>query len=250
MKAAISLALVIAAWAQAPITNEGKPMKVAFECTAEDAREAGLSCSEEEPCPVYLELSGADVVGSRVFVAGNLHTATATLYSLLLASEDAGRTWTEGYQRMRSAALDQVQFVDFQNGWVSGTHFQPLPRDPFFLISGDGGKSWTERAIFDESRPGAVERFWFDSKTSGMLLVDAGAGNRHELYETMTGGESWMLRRASAARIPFPKTRASAESAVRLRADAKSRAFQIEKPQDEHWTSIASFAVNVGACKQ
>ena len=47
---------------------------------------AGMSCSDEEPCPVYLELAAVESVGNRIFLAGNIHSNAVTLYSLLLAS--------------------------------------------------------------------------------------------------------------------------------------------------------------------
>ncbi len=160
-------------------------MRVPYECTAADTQAAGLGCSEEDPCPVYLELSNVEAVGNRLFVTGNLHTPMATLYSVLLASEDGGTSWTEPHPRLRSSGLDQIQFVDSQNGWISGANLQGAPRDPFFLITTDGGKTWRQRPIFEETRVAAIERFWFDSPANGTLLIDAQLDNgKRELYET------------------------------------------------------------------
>src|SRR2546426_11901276 len=92
------------------LTNTGKPMTVSFQCTAEDIRSAGLDCSEHDPCPIYLELSAAQSTGIRIFAAGNIHTASATLYSVLLGSDDNGHTWTETFERVRGAGLDHIQF--------------------------------------------------------------------------------------------------------------------------------------------
>ena len=69
---------------QTPIENTGKPMRVPFECTEADTQAAGLNCSEEEPCPVFLELSNVEAAGNKIFLAGNLHTATTTFYSGLV----------------------------------------------------------------------------------------------------------------------------------------------------------------------
>src|ERR1035437_4455571 len=65
------------------LQNTGKPMLVPFRCTEEDIRSAGLTCSEQDPCPVYLELAAVESTGIRIFAAGNLHAATATLYTIL-----------------------------------------------------------------------------------------------------------------------------------------------------------------------
>ena len=71
-------------------------------------------------------------------------------------TEQPGR---EPHPRIRSSGLDQIQFVDFQNGWISGANLTGAPRDPFLLITTDGGKTWRERPIFEETRVAAIEGF-------------------------------------------------------------------------------------------
>src|SRR5947207_984041 len=105
--------------------------KVEYACPEDDVRDFGLTCSEDEPCPVFLELAAVEASGSTAFLSGNLHTDQTTLFGILLATEDGGKTWTEPAKRLRSASLDQIQFADFQHGWVSGVKLEPLPRDPF-----------------------------------------------------------------------------------------------------------------------
>ena len=73
----------------------GKPMLPAFQCTDEDIQRAGLTCSEEDPCPVYLELASMESTGIRLYTAGNIHAATATLFSIILGSDDNGHSWRE-----------------------------------------------------------------------------------------------------------------------------------------------------------
>jgi len=237
--------------AQNPIENSGKPMRVPFECTEADTQAAGLNCTEEEPCPVYLELSGIGAAGNKIFLAGNLHTSDATLYSILLATDDAGRSWIEPHPRMRSAGLDQIQFIDFQNGWISGANLRSTARDPFLLLTTDGGKSWHQRPIFEETRVAVIERFWFESRENGALLVDARLDNNmHELYETRTGGESWSMTASSAKPIAFPPSKEPAVLGWRIRPDASSRSYDVEKSDGMHWQKVASFLVSVGACKQ
>ena len=179
-----------------------------------DTQAAGLGCSEEDPCPVYLELSNVEAVGSKLFVTGNLHTPMATLYSILLESEDGGNMWTEPHSRVRSSGLDQIQFVDFQNGWISGANLTSAPRDPFLLITTDGGKTWHERPIFEETRVAAIESLRFDSSANGTLLIDARLDDgKRELYETRTGGESWAIRRPPPIRSACPRRSKSARQA-------------------------------------
>jgi hypothetical protein len=235
--------------AQTPLENAGKPMRVPFDCTEADTQAAALSCSDEEPCPVFLELTSVEAAGNKIFLAGNLHTSTTTLYSVLLATEDSGKTWMEPYARVRFAGLDQIEFIDFQNGWISGANLQSTPRDPFLLLTTDGGKTWRQRSIFDETRVAVIERFGFDSRENGSLLIDARLDNNmHELYETRSGGESWSLKQATASAIPFPPP--AKTSGWRLRADAATHSFEVEKSDGSRWQKIAGFLVNVGACKQ
>ena len=233
------------------LENTGKPMLLPFECTEADTQAAGLSCSEDEPCAVFMELSNVDAVGNKIFITGNLHSQTVTLHSILLGTEDAGQTWSEPHPRIRFGGLDQIQFVDFQNGWISGATLQPTPRDPFLLLTTDGGKTWRRRPIYDDTRVAVIERFWFESRENGTMLIDSRLDkNRHELYETMTGGESWSLRQASVDPIRFPRTREPGTSGWRLQPDAATHSYNLEKMQADQWQKVASFLVNVGSCKQ
>lgn len=247
----MSLILATSLGAQAPLEYNGKPLRIPFECKEADSEALGLSCSEEHPCPVYLELANVEAAGNKVFVTGNLHTPDTTLFSILLASEDSGKTWNEPTARMRSTGLDQIQFFDFENGWVSGANLLGAPRDPFLLITSDGGKTWRQRPIFEESRVAAIERFWFESREVGTLLIDARLdNNHHELYETRTGGESWSARESSVAPIRFPHTFDPASAAWRLKPDAATHSNLVEKSYGDRWHTMASFLVDAGACKQ
>ena len=249
-----------AAWAQeqppanpAPpvLENSGKPMVLPFRCTEDDIQWAGLSCPAEEPCPVYLELAAAESAAGRIFAAGNIHALDVTLYSVLLASEDAGHTWREAYARIRGASLDHIQFLDAELGWTSGQALSPLPQDPFLLLTTDGGKTWRQRVIFSESRVGSIQQFQIGAKDSGSLIVDRGPGaegGRYELYESPDAGETWTIKETSDR--PFQlKPLPVAPSAWRVRADGPTQAFHLERRQGERWISAAAFAVKLGACQ-
>ena len=149
------------------LENTGRPMLATFQCTDEDIQRAGLTCSEEDPCPVYLELATVDAAGSRILAAGNLHTSAVTLYSLLLASEDGGRTWREIHERIRSAGLDRIQFLDAETGWVAGEKLSPLPQDPFLLLTTDGGKTWREATLEEPVMDKCLTRFRYNWNWAG-----------------------------------------------------------------------------------
>jgi hypothetical protein len=224
--------------------------KIVYECTESDSDALGLTCSPEQPCAVYLELSSVEGNGTRVFASGNLHTSDRTLYSLLLMSEDSGLTWSEPFMRVRAAALEQVQFLDLQTGWVSGESIDPLPRNPFFLLTADGGRTWRRKEVFDDTKVGSVGQFLFTSKDMGQFVLDASRGKttRQELYESQTGGESWELKQTSNAPIRLP-ARPTSTLGWRARADAPSGMYRIERGSGRTWDAIATFPIHVADCK-
>ncbi len=225
--------------------------KIPFSCNAEDLAAAGMSCSDEYPCPVYLELSGVSSLGKKLALAGNLHGASATLYSVLLMSDDGGTTWKESTPRVSGAALDQVQLFDVLHGWTAGETQVPLARDPFFLISSDGGASWRQKPITEEGGVGAIQKFWFDTAGHGEVIIDAGRtaqGGRYELYETRTGADNWNVV-SHTAQIPRLRRAPAVEDVdYRIGTDSKSHAFTIEKRDGEKWNRIASFLIQVANC--
>ena len=255
--------MLLAAWAQSTgekpaadpsaLENSGKPMAPKFQCSEEDIQSFGLSCTEEEPCPIYLELSAFAPLGNQLFAVGNIHSESNTLYSALLASSDGGKTWREAFERIRGATLDRVLFSDFEHGWITGQIVNPLARDPFLLITSDGGKNWRRQPLFEESRAGSIQQIWFDSRSTGSLIFDrgqSGDGPRYELYESATGGDNWMVREASDQPIRIRRMPVETENADwRLRPDAATKANRLEKRQGASWNAVASFSVGIGTCK-
>ena len=234
------------------LENSGKPMVVPFQCTNEDIQLAGLTCSEDDPCPVYLELSGAASTGIRIFAAGNIHTASATLFSVILGSDDNGHTWREVHDRIRGSGYDTIQFADADTGWVSGLVTSPLPQDPFLLHTTDSGKTWRQSPIFSETRYGSIQQFLFTDKTSGSLIIDHGSGSgsdRYERYESLDGGDSWTVKETSIKPLTLKRPANAPPAEWRVRADANSRSFQVEHRQGQRWVGVAAFAVNLGVCK-
>jgi photosystem II stability/assembly factor-like uncharacterized protein len=237
----------------AVLVNNGKPMVVPFQCTAEDMHAAGLACSEDDPCPVYLELSAMESSGIRLFAAGNIHTASATLYGILLGSEDNGRTWKEVFERIRGAGLDRIQFSGTDAGWVSGQLLYALPQDPFLLVTTDGGKTWRQQPVFSEPRLGALQQFWFEDAKNGALIIDHGPGSdtdRYELYESPDGGDSWTVKETNVKPLKLRRAPVAPPPAEwRIRADAASKSYQLEHREGSKWTSVGAFSVSLGVCK-
>ena len=226
----------------------GQPLVFDSHCGEEEIAECGLTCSFDEPCQVYLEPASIAAAGSKLLVAGNFHTESATLSSLLLVSDDGGRTWEETWPRASGVALDLAQFVDFATAYVAGHTAGALPRDPFLLKTADGGAHWIRLPLFEEGSVGLIESMRFDSATRGAVVVDRGrpGAGRFVTLETEVGATAWTMREASATRTKLP---ANGEPASwRISADAPSRAFRIQHQDGRAWTIAAAFAVQAGTC--
>ena len=224
-----------------------EPFRVPFACAANDLDSVGLSCSDAEPCPIYLEISSVALNGNKLLASGNIHSSSGTISSVLLLSEDSGLTWKEPTARIPAAALEQVQFYNLQDGWAAGETQYPLPRDPFILLTTDSGASWRQVSVGEEGSPGYVQRFWFDSAQHGELIVDAGKsqpGGRYLTYETETGGTSWTLRGKSDQQPKLRRAPASLENPEwRARPSKDGKVYNIEPKTG------APLAIEIATCR-
>ncbi len=239
--AAVLLSCVIGLHAESPVT---------YDCSPEDIEQFGLICSEEQPCTVLLELSSAEAAGNRIVVTGNLHTRDATLLSLLMTSDDNGVTWTEPLTRMRNSALEQIEFWDAQTGWVSGESINPLARNPFLLLTTDGGQTWRPKLIVEDEKFGAISQFHFSSVSNGELVIDNSNGKsvHQELYGTQTGGEGWELKETSNQPLHLKGARAPNQGGLRVRADAARHGYVLERGGGKSWETLATFPIHVADC--
>ena len=235
--------LVLQAAAQPPVAEIRPPA-----CGDAEITEFGLECTVKDSCSIYLELAGIEEAGGRLFLSGNFHTGSATLWSLLLASDDEGRTWTEPHPRLRGAALDDIQFADAETGWVSGHIAGALPRDPFLLKTTDGGRTWRRVPVLEESGYGAIDAFRFENRTSGVLYLQRRGEprQRYQRWETQNGGDTWTLREAGPK--PFPPLRPR-QSGWRIRTDTRARMYFVERLNEKAWTAVARFPVRFGECQ-
>jgi hypothetical protein len=234
-----------------PLVFAGSPIVLEPRCRSNDLAELGLSCSSHDPCVIYLEIASIEAVGDRLVLAGNLHTSSVTVESVLLVSEDGGANWTEPSSRISAATLDQIQFLDFEYGWISGQVMAALARDAFFLLSRDGGKTWRRQNVFSEPRVGAIESYWFTARNGGLMAIDrlqsAENGMRYELYESQTGGENWSLRQMAEKPIPINRP-AKGEPSVRAHPDPSGKHYRIERNSGSDWVLVSSFAIRAADC--
>src|SRR5262245_27416588 len=71
----------------AGLVRAASPIHFEYACPEKDIDSFGLTCSERDPCAVFLELVSAESAGKAIFVVGNIHTQTTTLYAILLESQ-------------------------------------------------------------------------------------------------------------------------------------------------------------------
>ena len=246
------LAALVLAFALLALPAE-ELQKIGNVCPPEEAEALGLACSDEEPCPVYLELSSVDGFGANVFATGNLHTVDTTISGILLASSDTGKTWNEPIKRIRAAELDQIQFADPQHGWAAGVTLNSLPRDPFVLITVNGGQMWHQVPVFEEPSLGAIQQLAFDSADGGRLVMDRSRGQtkRYELYQTTSGGETWTLKESTDRPIQIGKQgkEAAGKDGPNWRAIADKDSYRVERRTLTGWETLARFAIRAGDCK-
>ena len=212
------------------IVYKGEPLVVELQCDGDHFQRAATVCSDATPCELYLELTDVGQASERVFLIGNLHTASATVSSILLASDDEGMSWYEPYPRL-PAGLETIQFADDEYGWVSGQEGQlDSSSRPFLLRTSNGGVRWRRHYIWtDEDRSGAILDFYFDTEQHGLLSIDllTSGADSYELYESMNGGLSWGIREiserpAKLKNIPLERRQPD----WRLGEDAKKRSIQ------------------------
>jgi photosystem II stability/assembly factor-like uncharacterized protein len=245
VKLCLLLAALVPLFAQPPV-------HVDYTCPPEDIDSFGLTCSEDRPCQIFFEVSAVDSIGPSIFVAGDIHTATTTLYGVLLSTEDGGASWSESIPRIRSTAFEQFQIINDHAqgyGWLSGQRVEPLPKEPFFMITTDGGKSWRQRNLFEETRFGAINEFWFTSPQSGELIFDDSVGKttNQELYATMTGGENWEIKQKSTKPLHLAASRPSAT--WKVTAAQGSSTYLIEHIVNGQKQTVARFLIHIGDCK-
>jgi hypothetical protein len=235
----------LAAQEAPPLVNSGQPLRVPFACDRERFEEQGHVCLEDEPCVVYTEITAVRAEGSRYLVAGNFHTQSATMASLLLLSEDGGATWTEPYARVKMGSLEQVHFANAETGWISGHIIQSLSRDPFFLVTKDGGKTWRRRPIYSEPTIATLEGFRFDGAQNGeAVLFSEGHSQR---WLTRNGGDTWQVSETSERRMTPPPP-PEADPAWRSRSDAKLKAHVLERRDGTRFIPVASFLIESARC--
>ena len=235
-----------------PVIYSGEEIAIASTCEPETLSRAGMICNAASPCEIELELTAAREAGEAVVVAGDLYSSSATVEAIILRTEDGGSTWVEAVDRMGGTALDEMQFVDGEHGWIVGRETIGGGQRPFLLASDDGGASWARREIEDdEDYRGAVLELRFDSPEHGMVIVErpAGLGDPFEMRESFNGGRSWSLRQLTSERPALPGSRRRVVApTVQVREEDGGELYVVERRSGESWEALGRFVAAAGVC--
>ena len=188
MKPCLLLLSLVPIFAQAPV-------HVDYTCTQEDFDSFGLTCSEPQPCAVFFEISAVDAFGSRIVVAGDIHTATTTFYGVLLTTEDGGDSW---YEPSRACVPPRSNSFNHRRTRLAQRTTPGTAAEGSILPDHDpkAEKTGAQRPLFGETRFGAIAHFRFESALTRRLIFDdsVGKATHQELYATMNGGENLEMR--------------------------------------------------------
>ncbi len=193
-----------------------------------------------DPCPVYLELSAVAANGPKDPCGGESaqHFRDAQLPSCCRATipERHGKNRPPGSGETRSSSCSSD---DSEHAWAAGETQYPLPRDPFVLLTTDGGASW--RGASHRRRRQRRFRTAFVVRFGGAWRIDRRCGqdvNERPVsfFESETGGDSWALR-STADRAPaLRRAPATAEDPNwRIRTAKDGNAYQIENRAGDSW---------------
>ena len=218
---------------------------------------SGPACPAPKTSPVRFTSNSASVApdGRKIFLAGNLHSTSATLASVLLQSDDARRHMERTSRaHPRERARSDCSFTICEHGWAAGETQYPLPRDPFFLMTTDGGASWRQHLVGEEGSagvgPALLVRFRAARRT------DRRCGQERPQAAAIFPTNPKPAAKAGHCAARAISCRSSGARRRRLRiptgafAPAKDgKAYQIEQRAGEQVDAVASFLIEVANCQ-
>ena len=106
--------------------------------------------------------------------------------SIILHSTDGGIAWTKQLT-LSLTLLNDINFIDAENGWAVGVHRDSL--GSIILRTTNGGTTWTQQSI--DTIPLITNVEFVNSSTGWILSTSIGMSSDSWIYKTTDAGNSW-----------------------------------------------------------
>ncbi len=166
----------------------------------------------------------------------------------LLSTSDGGKSWMkvavasiEGEPGRLPFSGDKsgLAFSDENTGFVTG--YWPVPGDPYFFATPDGGRTWHKAELPLPSGYEEADYFTyapvFDRSGAGIMAATvSGDGRSLVFYSTSDGGKTW----TSGTPLPLGETREEWDApAPGLIVAATGRELHVSTDAGKTWTDVA-----------
>lgn len=134
------------------------------------------------------------------FLLGSLQTPAVSIRSLLLRSEDGGRSWGEVMTPVTGSDVIRLFFLNKQTGWTLLGQTSEGPGPLYLYKTRDSGKSWEKVSRIPKRHyTGWPKGFGFIDERNGrieMLYEGAAPTDGFAIMSTSDGGITWRETRS------------------------------------------------------
>jgi len=146
---------------------------------------------------VSLSVDSVAQLDDKVLLIGGSYSTTASMRSVLLRSDDAGRTWHDAGFWLTGSATGDIFVLDAQHAWAVVSWMVESWGAPFVVFrTTDGGKTWqrARQNLPIDKNIGVANDFGicFASPNDGVAWLSGTTGIRYH-YLTTDGGMTWRL---------------------------------------------------------
>ena len=109
--------------------------------------------------------------------------------SIILHSTDGGIAWTKQLT-LPLTLLNDINFIDAENGWAVGVHRDSL--GSIILRTTNGGTTWTQQSI--DTIPLITNVYFVNPSTGWIISTSIGMSSNSWIYKTTDGGNTWSFQ--------------------------------------------------------
>jgi len=112
------------------------------------------------------------------------------LPSYIMKTNNGGETWTSQKTNIKDGVLEDIKFIDENNGFAVGYQIYDTTisdfKTPIILKTSNGGSTWTKLTL-------PKKNFFFQAKTVWMNDIFTIYVGGEKLIKTTNGGISWVI---------------------------------------------------------